>query len=751
MICDIWNEKALEVEIVLAESIPIQLKSTSRRIVSVDKVNLANAITYHNEYKNKSVKRVYLSEVLICSDLIEILSKYCLPVFDLDKNRLDLAIDKHSKYKELIYIINWYKKTGHDSTLALGVRRALGCDGFDINQYFDLVRRYTRQDIVELKQRYFDYVLAYVKNTVTDSVALTESGSEYHNYFTCSSLEMGRSSISCFSTGTMSSRVIKVLKSPAGTGKTINALKLIEKLNSCDKKVAFFTNLKMVVKNNLQVMANIQLNKLEGHEKTTYCTYQSELHVIENAQSIFATINSIEKLRIREFVKKADFIIIDEIESLFNNLFSFKQNHLDTELRKVILNFISELIKGDTPILFMDADVSNFTRDFILDCLPSRKKLETFEVFPSDKCYRSTTNIFASIYESSNIYSYLTREKLVREEKTFIACDSVTRINNMLIKSGYCDQNKAIADYDAALEKGILIIVADERLKNVKQHSEYKKSRENFLANPNTFINNYRTIIVSPVLQEGFSITTEFSQDVFILSCNVLEPSSLIQLARRLRSAKRLHFGVSENFSKNYQKIPQHYIQSFYDVMFYRRLRQVNVLLKHLPVTLKLTLEMKNYSLVDQDSHINLNNCDSPKMIKMDNSDDIFSSEIKDALLNGKNESTSINLNNRMINEAVRILRDILKLNNDGMIKLAKKQQYDYGCLALVDSVIEQLIEHRNILSYILTDKLINKLQNKKPLTATAKTQLLNKIYFSLGYKKPSKNKNLSRVLKFVK
>ncbi|PHR87278.1 MAG: hypothetical protein COA76_11985 [Moritella sp.] len=753
MILDIWNEKALEIEIVLADSIPKQLKSESRRVVAVDRVNLADAIEYHNECKNESVKRVLCSEAQISYDLIETLSKYCLPVFDLDEKRLDLVVDKSSRYKKLFYIINWYIKTNNDSILALGARRALGCDKLDINQYFDLVRKYTTQSMAELQRRYSDYVCAYVKNTVIDSVELTESESERHNHFTCSSLDMGYSSISCFSSGTMSSKIIKVLKSPAGSGKTIKAIEFAKQLNSSDKKVVFFTNLRAVVKNNQQVMGNLPSSQLENqtNEKVKYCTYQSELHEIENAQTLFATINSIEKLRIREFVRKADFIVIDEIESLLKNIFAFKQNHLSSELRQVVQNFVRELIEGETPILFMDADVSNFSRDFILSCLPPSKKLETIEVFPSIFCPRSTKNISASIHGSFDMHSYLTKQKLIGKENFFIASDSVTRINNMLIDSGYSDPKGSVADYGAALDNGILVIVADERLRNVKYSSTYKKSREDFLASPNTSIKEYRTVIVSPILQEGFSITAEFSQDVFILSSNVLEPESLIQLARRLRSAKHLNFGVSENFNQNIQKTPKRYIQSFEDTMFVQRARQSDILLKYLPVTLKVMLEMKNYSFVDQGSRIGINDYDSSKMVKINNADNIFELEVKKALLNGKTESISSHLNHRLKGDAVRILRDILKLNTGAMIKIAKKQQYFNGCVALVDSVVDQLIEHLDVLSSILPGQIIKKLQRKEPFTSTAKTQLLNSLYFGLGYNKPSENKNASRVLKFEK
>ncbi|TOE36443.1 hypothetical protein CGJ44_24705, partial [Vibrio parahaemolyticus] len=128
----------------------------------------------------------------------------------------------------------------------------------------------------------------------------------------------------------------------------------------------------------------------------------------------------------------------------------------------------------------------------------------------------------------------LIAKKLLGKSQMFIACDRKGEIDRLVEQSGYTNA-KGKVDYNKALKAGILVV-----------HSENKGGKEQraFLKNPNQEIVKYRTVIVSPCLKEGFSITANHADEVIVLCNRVLQPTALVQLARRLRTAIRLTFSV---------------------------------------------------------------------------------------------------------------------------------------------------------------------------------------------------------------
>lgn len=305
-----------------------------------------------------------------------------------------------------------------------------------------------------------------------------------------------------------------VLRSPTGTRKTELAKELIEREAAKGRKTATITGLIAVVKQHVP-------------DGVSSAFYDQEMHIIENATHLSTTVNALYNSFTSETVKEADTIIIDECEKVLQSVFDPRSHYISDIAKRVIRSEFARIMTSNKKIILMDADATDSI---------TGKYAKSFG--RSVKSVNMRQNVYKDIVatvESLEMKKLeLIESKLLGASPMFIACDKKSEIDMLIELAGYTNK-QGKADHKVALKAGILVVHSD---------SKGQLAQKAFLKNPNKEISKYRTVIVSPCLKEGFSITANHAHEVIVLCNRILQPTALVQLARRLRRATRITFAV---------------------------------------------------------------------------------------------------------------------------------------------------------------------------------------------------------------
>lgn len=305
-----------------------------------------------------------------------------------------------------------------------------------------------------------------------------------------------------------------VLRSPTGTRKTELAKKLIEREATKGRKTATITGLIAVVKQHVP-------------HGVSSAFYDQEMHAIENATHLSTTVNALYNTFTAETVKEADTIIIDECEKVLQSIFDPRSDYISDIAKRVIRTELAQVMNSNKKIILMDADATDSI---------TGKYAKSFS--RSVKTVNMRKNVYKDIVatvESLEMKKLeLINSSLLSAKPMFIACDKKSEIDMLIELAGYTNK-QGKADHKVALKAGILVVHSGNKM---------QKSQREFLKNPSEEISKYHTVIVSPCLKEGFSIVANHADEVIVLCNRVLQPTALVQLARRLRTATRLTFAV---------------------------------------------------------------------------------------------------------------------------------------------------------------------------------------------------------------
>ncbi|CAH1195928.1 conserved hypothetical protein [Vibrio harveyi] len=305
-----------------------------------------------------------------------------------------------------------------------------------------------------------------------------------------------------------------VLRSPTGTRKTELAKKLIERESAKGRKTATLTGLIAVVKQHVP-------------QGVSSAFYDQEMHAIENATHLSTTVNALYNTFTAETVKEADTIIIDECEKVLQSIFDPRSDYISDIAKRVIRTELAQIMTSNKKIILMDADAT--------DSVTSKYAKSFGRAVKTVNMRKNVYKGIVATVESLEMKKLeLIESKLLGATPMFIACDKKSEIDMLIELAGYTNK-QGKADHKVALKARILVV-----------HSGNKgqKAQKTFLENPNEEISKYRTVIVSPCLKEGFSIVANHADEVIVLCNRVLQPTALVQLARRLRTATRLTFAV---------------------------------------------------------------------------------------------------------------------------------------------------------------------------------------------------------------
>ncbi|MDK9774866.1 hypothetical protein [Vibrio sp. B181a] len=400
---------------------------------------------------------------------------------------------------------------------------------------------------------------------------------------------------------------IELVKAQTGAEKTIQAQRLCRFAHRKGIKTCSITTLRNVVEQNAPEKA-----------KTVIAHKEESLAAFEQAEHFSCTMHSLLKDHVFYTVKNCGYFIFDEceknIQALFEESTSAEVEFLNRQQKELIRSRLAELFSiKNARVVAMDADASDAVSLRYLSSL--NKKVNAYDLSystptsgnkakvadsakaalalvelakPFVKSFGNQQqnpylNITTQIDNISMMKTRLIEKKLVDDnENIFIATDNKREAINMLKDAGYVKVNGFI-DEKAALKARILLVHADNK---------GQQEQAAFIKNPNTEIVKYKTVIVTPCVREGFSITANYCNTVIVLAHRILLPMSLVQMSRRLRTATNIIFALDTDAKPSFEFSNFHQgAEDIADNLEATFAKRREVLLSDLVLSLILTLE----------------------------------------------------------------------------------------------------------------------------------------------------------------
>lgn len=401
---------------------------------------------------------------------------------------------------------------------------------------------------------------------------------------------------------------IDLVKSNTGSGKTTFAKKTCTRAHRDGIKTCSITTLRSVV----EQYTPKKVRTVVAHSETNISAF-------EQADHFTCTMHSLLKDHVFEFLKSCGVFIWDECEksaqALFEETVAVDAEFLNRTQKEIIRERLTELFSmQNTRVIAMDADASDAVSLRYLKSLGKKVNAYDLNYFKpalsqssiadvtnqkeldlqliamarphinnhSELLKNPYANITTQVDDIDMVKARLVASNLVSDEKMFIATDNKKEAIQLVKDAGYV-KGSGFIDEEAALKGGILLLHADNK---------GMTAQSNFIANPNSELSNYKTVIVTPCLREGFNITADFCDTVTVLCYRILQPMALVQMSRRLRTATNIVFALdttrNPSFSYSNYREDTETLSEKLEAEFATRKK---VLLSDLALSLSLTLE----------------------------------------------------------------------------------------------------------------------------------------------------------------
>ncbi|EHH2487270.1 DEAD/DEAH box helicase family protein [Vibrio vulnificus] len=757
------NVCATEVIIVIGEHIPDFLQSSARRVVLSELKDLVASVRYHQEGYRQGYER-WLSSICITCQLSSLVIEKISHYFkcDLLDGNGNIIISKSAS--RTLHLLKGYNVTLDINLFSLAKAQYLGSDikqdQVDID---DKIRLFHEEvnSISHLSKRKFSSLMKKSNKAYLDSVidASLDFEPSKHGIRTYYDKRFSGFYLGSFIThplkfeyhlydGKSNTRKpfpmpdITLLKAGTGTGKTELAIQILHSFHRQKKRTVLISNLKSVIGSFKHRVEDSVANHLLEQDTTgpderikqlSLVTSDAPLIALETSNHVVSTLKSITKQVIQHRIKYADLVIIDEAEKVLEAVYATGEKYLTKAEKDTIKNLLSVIFSGQQKVILMDADLTDHLTTTVVkkDC--GDRRVVAGILPPTAVCDNvSKTNIQAKIGEWGRYQEHLLSNGLKPNTKNFIVCDSKKSIESWLISSGYFIFNgqRKVADFKAAIENKILAIVKGDDDKNY-----LLEEQDAFLNDPSNEIQKYDTVIVSPILKEGFDINTKHAEIVTVFASGVLTPKELIQFASRLRTAKRMIFGLL-------QPPPFHSI-SFYrhayteDERFEARLaKHRQILLDNLHYALYETLRRSGFKIDDSDEVLPKGDVEYTYNLSLKHD---FDATVK-SMLRGEADISMHSQDARKQAEAVEVLRRILHLASFSF-EPTKIPIKSTGKLEVsIESIFYELLDNSSVVNYILPKSL-------KITTAWKKFEMrgmaakVNKLFRLLGFDVQRTNK----------
>ncbi|WP_274020814.1 DEAD/DEAH box helicase family protein [Vibrio parahaemolyticus] len=752
---DCFNPQKSEVIIVIGDRLPDFLRDSEDRIVIIDASNLFSVARYHTEgYKkqpNQWLKSICCTE-FPSYDVIEKSSRF--HVSQLIGFDGKVIIEKCNSRVE--YLLRAYEFTEDINIFGLAKAHHLGSNSSSVSETIqDKVSRFYAKvnSIITMSEDSFNALMrksnqSYVDNIISASIDFnpqkfgitTHRGSSFNSFDISSFITHPLKFVGNTSTQRkpLPTPEITLIKAGTGTGKTELLIKILLAYHLADKKVIVISNLRSVV-GSIKVRTENEFDNtkkslgLPSGGKLGIVTSDANLCDLETASHLITTLKSATKEVMKHRLKGADLIILDESEKLFESIYATDENYLSKNEKDVLKTLVKEFLSGEQSVILADADLTDQLTTNIVRSFASHRRVVAGVISPAAiKCNRlSKSNIIAKLGEWASYENYLLSHRLKPQHKNFIVCDSKKSIESWLISSGYFSKEDSTkADFKSAIDDRVLAIV-----KNDDSGKSLLDEQTAFLKDPSSEIHKYDTVIVSPVLKEGFDINANHAQRVIVFAAGVLTPKELIQFASRLRTAKKIEFALKKPMPSHSINYYRHAYSN--EERFESRLaKHRSVLLSNLHYSLHQTLRHEGFS-VDGTQEVLLKGdvefTSSPRSISE------FRPEVK-AMLRGERDTKLNSQEARKTFEAVGSLSTILCLDKITNEPVKINLQSSENLSPSIESMFHQLLENAEVVNHILPEPL--KIKSAwKGQTMRGITRKVNQLYLALGFSVQRTNK----------
>ncbi len=762
------NTKCNECIIVLSDMLPAWAMYDNRRVIHIKNVNdVRRVLEYHNRglrVKNW-LKAIYISDEKVSFSMFNDFFIYKgsnisnikgLLFHDLDgkvifeflSNPLIEDI-KFNYYLSVYKLLIRHKASKFCTSMAMLKARNFVKDDFsqeDIDSAISFSLELDLTSVVEIKKNAIDY---FVHNIVDESLAFSKEVTDPDSFIYSEGSINGNSDLNIrylkrlrgMGRGDLWKFIpdVTLLKSGTGSGKTDLALDVVIHAHRLGKKTSIISNLKSVIQSyehRLQVKVNKLILKLESCH---IITSGAELYEIEESKHVATTLKSLSKPHIKDYILSSDIIIIDEVEKVFEALYSKDNSYIDVREKSIVRELLKSLLNDPSKkLLLMDADITNkVTKNIIKSLLSIDRQVLLANAYNS--CLKHD---FGSIdvflvngnHEKQNIIDKVQDEN----ENCFVFSSSKDKVDVILKESGFISDDGNV-DYISALDNKVLVIVASSFLKD-----SHEKAVKEFIRSPNTEIFKYHTVICSPVLKEGFSIESNYTDTVYCLCNGVLTPKEIIQSSRRLRKAKKIRFGIFGLSTpirldhNKYNNSPEDWIESSIEF----RNKVLNDNFYH---ALKLTLDKLKFNIVE-DSFDNL-----PSGFYGKNKKNLhFDKDVLEIIMTGRSISQLNSAIEKTKLDAALLLRSILKVDLvQDFIVISSREEYKgknfHGSFIGID---KELYNHRSIINHILPNKLKITERKDENIGQAKITRKIKNIFQALGFN--SKRIDSGKSYKFI-
>ncbi|WP_420600628.1 DEAD/DEAH box helicase family protein [Neptuniibacter sp.] len=283
-----------------------------------------------------------------------------------------------------------------------------------------------------------------------------------------------------------------LFKASTGTGKTELVIKpQIEQAINAGQRVILITHRK-------SILDAINIEGLADYR---------DIQFDDDIGSLKICINSLYKPTFHNVAKKADLIVIDEVQQVINQMLTGDMNGKRTE----VFNALSNVVKKAPRLIACDADANDACSRY-LKAKPVVINTDTYNGIQVE--LRNQTNLFSEVVKEA------------KDHQIIFTTDSKRHADAM--------SEKLKATYPG---KRIMLItgktVADD------------EQRE-FISNINEHINKYDIVIYTPAMSAGVSIhESNGSRKNYGYFVGCVVPSDLIQMMRRDRTARHFSIGLS--------------------------------------------------------------------------------------------------------------------------------------------------------------------------------------------------------------
>ena len=285
-----------------------------------------------------------------------------------------------------------------------------------------------------------------------------------------------------------------------------------------------------IIKNDLDGLSSFQVVprvSLSYNISNTFKTahYKSAGRDKYTAQVLTSCVNSMPQFKPETEFKHAFF---DEMRLILESVLdgATMKNNLE------VFNGMTAFIKNSRLSVFSDADLNALTLDYIRSAAPDKP---IYLIVDS----RERKHVLPPvIYRGSSLDTMRHEivDRMKRGEKLYIVCDSVAEV----IKTKLFLKSKGIQ------EARILDIHAGTG------STKGNPQQQAFLDNPNEESKNYDAVIVSPVIQVGFSICNGyFDATIGMLGSGTCTSNEIAQSLYRVRDTKEIVIAIATQKNRN--------------------------------------------------------------------------------------------------------------------------------------------------------------------------------------------------------